>query len=128
MTVKTVAQKLLLKENQHLILVNVPAELLSALGPLPGGVTLLKNVDTRADAILLFVASQADLENHLPELKAQLTPKAMLWVFYYKLTSKKRGNINRDSINAYAKGLGLEGIAMISVDEDVSALRLKLVS
>jgi len=49
-------------------------------------------------------------------------------VFYYKLTSKKRGDIHRDSINDYAKSLGLEGIAMISVDEDMSALRLKVIT
>jgi hypothetical protein len=128
MTEKTIAQKLLIKENNRLLLVNTPADLLPSLGPLPAGVTLLKDVDSQADAILLFVANQADLEQHLPGLKVRLAPKGMVWVFYYKLTSKKRGNINRDSINAYAKGLGLEGIAMISVDEDVSALRLKLVS
>ena len=128
MTEKTVAQKLLIKENNRLLFVNAPAELLPSLGPLPAGVTLLNDVDTQADAILLFVANQAELEQYLPGLKARLAPKGLLWVFYYKLTSKKRGDIHRDSINAYAKSLGLEGIAMISVDEDVSALRLKVVS
>ncbi len=36
-------------------------------------------------------------------------------------------NINRDSIAEYALSLGLEGVAIISVDDDWSALRLKLV-
>jgi hypothetical protein len=108
--------------------VNVPTELLPALSPLPAGVTLLTDGDIQADVILLFVANQAELEQHLPGLKARLAPKGMLWVLYNKLTSKKRGDIHRDSINSYAKGLGMEGIAMISVDGDVSALRLKLVT
>ncbi len=128
MTEKTVVQKLLIKENQHLLLVNAPAELLPSLGLLPTGLALVNDMETVVDTILFFTANQAELEKHLPGLKVRLSPKGMLWVFYYKLTSKKRGNINRDSINAYAKGLGLEGIAIISVDEDVSALRLKLVS
>ena len=128
MTEKTVAQKLLIKENNRLQFVNAPVELLPSLGPLPAGVTLLNDVDAQADIILLFTANQVELEQHLPGLKARLAPKGLLWVFYYKLTSKKRGDIHRDSINAYAKGLGLEGIAMISVDEDVSALRLKIVT
>jgi len=118
----------LIKENNRLLFVNAPAGLLPSLGPLPAGVTLLNDVDIQADAILLFAANQAELEQHLPGLKSCLAPKGLLWLFYYKITSEKRGNIHRDSINAYAKGLGLEGIAMISVDEDVSALRLKIVT
>jgi hypothetical protein len=33
--------------------------------------------------------------------------------------------IHRDSINAYAQTLGLVGVAMISIDDNWSALRLK---
>jgi len=62
MTEKNVAQKLLIKENNRLLFVNTPAELLPSLGPLPAGVTLLKDVDNQADAILLFTANQAELE------------------------------------------------------------------
>jgi hypothetical protein len=36
-------------------------------------------------------------------------------------------DINRDSIAAYAATIGLQAVAMISVDEDWSALRLKVV-
>jgi len=36
-------------------------------------------------------------------------------------------DINRDTINAYAGSLGLQGVAMISIDDDWSALRLKLI-
>ena len=36
-------------------------------------------------------------------------------------------DINRDNIAAYASTLGLQAVAMISVDEDLSALRLKVV-
>ncbi len=35
-------------------------------------------------------------------------------------------DINRDSIVEYARSIGMEGVAMISIDEDWSALRLKL--
>jgi len=127
MTEKITAQRLLIKENNRLLFVNAPAGLLPSLGPLPAGVTVLNDVDTQADTILLFATNQADLEQHLPGFKARLAPKGLLWVFYYKLTSKKRGDIHRDLVNAYTRSLGLEGIAVISVDEDVSALRLKVV-
>ena len=128
MSEKTVAQKLLIKENQRLLLVNIPTDVRSALGPLPVGVSLFTGDETNADVILVFTANQVELERYLPGLKARLSARGMLWVIYNKLTSKKRGDIHRDSINDYARNLGLEGIAMISVDEDLSALRLKVVA
>jgi hypothetical protein len=36
-------------------------------------------------------------------------------------------DIHRDTINAYAQTLGLQGVAMISINDDWSALRLKLI-
>jgi hypothetical protein len=50
-----------------------------------------------------------------------------MWVTYHKGTSKVKTDINRDTINAYVHSIGLEGVAMISIDEDWSALRLKLI-
>ena len=79
------------------------------------------------DVIQLFVANRAELEAQLPGLKLLLAPKGMIWVTYHKGTSKVKTDINRDSINAYAHSIGLEGVAMISIDEDWSALRLKLI-
>ena len=52
----------------------------------------------------------------------------ILWVTYYKSTSKFKTDIHRDSINAYSHTLGMEGVAMISIDQDWSALRLKVFS
>jgi hypothetical protein len=49
----------------------------------------------------------------------------MLWVSYHKGTSKVKTDINRDTINAYANSLCLQGVAIISIDDDWSALRLK---
>ncbi len=42
------------------------------------------------------------------------------------MSDKTVTDINRDTIAEYARTLGLEGVAMISVDDDWSALRLKV--
>ena len=47
-------------------------------------------------------------------------------ITYHKGTSKTKTDINRDSINTYAQTIGLVGVAMISIDDDWSALRLKV--
>ncbi len=49
----------------------------------------------------------------------------MLWVTYPKGTSKVKADINRDIIREYARTIGLEAVALVSVDDTWSALRLK---
>ncbi len=59
--------------------------------------------------------------------KASLKPGGLLWLTYPKGTSQFKVDINRDSIRAYAESNGFKTVAMISVDETWSALRLKVV-
>lgn len=126
MSDKTIAQKLQLKLGRSLLLVNAPRGYTSRLGDLPPGVTVLKAHAGPVDVIQVFVADREELEAQLPALKPLLAPDGALWVTYHKSASKIKTDINRDSINAYARSIGLEGVAMISVDDDWSALRLKV--
>ena len=129
MSDKTIAQKLLIKEGYKVLLVNPPSGYKTLLGPLTGSVTILKSpAVASADLVQVFVKDRKELEAQLGKLKKALNPKGLLWVTYYKGTAKRKTDINRDTINAYAKSLGLEGVAMISVDDDWSALRLKIIS
>ena len=128
MSDKSVAEKLLIRPGQKILLVNQPKGYRAVLGAIPKGVTLLKEAAEAADLIQVFVGSRKDLEAQLPRLKPLLAPKGLLWVTYPKGTSKRKSDINRDSIAAYAGTIGLQAVAMISVDADWSALRLKVVS
>jgi hypothetical protein len=126
MSDKSVAQKLFIKPGKKVLMINPPPGYLAQLGALPGGVVLLSETGSPVDVIQLFVANRVELEAQLPRLKSLLAPKGMIWVTYHKGTSKVKTDINRDTINAYAQTLGLESVAMISIDENWSALRLKL--
>lgn len=44
------------------------------------------------------------------------------------MRTSRQAEINRDSIAEYAASIGLEGVAIVAVDEDWSALRLKIVN
>ena len=125
MSDKPIAQKLSLKPGNKFLLVNPPAGYLEMIGELPVGVSLLQEALTPVEAIQVFVSDRNELEARLPRLKHLMASKGMLWVTYHKGTSKVRTNINRDTIAAYARTLGLQGVAMISIDEDWAALRLK---
>jgi agmatine/peptidylarginine deiminase len=125
MSDKTIVQKLFIKPGFKFLLVNPTDGYIVKMGELPPGATLLSDSTCLVDAIQVFVENRAELEAQLPRLKELMAPNGMIWVTYHKGTSKVKTDIHRDSINAYAKSLGLEGVAIISIDEDWSALRLK---
>ena len=127
MAEKTILEKLMVKAGRRFLLVNPPPGYTARMGSVPEGARLAAENDGPADILQVFVDSRAALEAQLPRLKALLAPGGALWVTYYKGGARVKTDINRDSINAYAATLGLQGVAMIAVDEDWSALRLKRV-
>jgi hypothetical protein len=125
MSEQSLPTRLQLKPGRSVLFVHAPPDYRDLLGPLPPGVVVLEEPTTTADVIQVFVNTRAELEQELPRLKGHLKPGGILWVTYHKATSRVKTDINRDSINAYAQTQGLTGVAMISVNQDWSALRLK---
>jgi hypothetical protein len=124
---KSIAQKLFIKPDNKFLLVNPPAGYLAQMGKLPKGSIILSDSSCLVEVIQVFIANRMEMEAQLPRLKELLAPKGMMWVTYHKGTSKVKTDINRDTINAYAHSIELEGVAMISIDDNWSALRLKLI-
>ena len=125
MSDKSIAERLFIRPGHQFLLVNPPMGYITQMGELPEGCTLLSDASDQMDVIQVFVAKRIELEAQMPRLKKLMAPKGMIWVTYHKGTSKVKTDINRDTINAYAQSIGLTGVAMISIDEDWSALRLK---
>jgi hypothetical protein len=126
MSAKTILEKLFLKESQTFLLLDPPPGYLALLGDLPPGVTLLTRLEGQADVIQCFTTTQAVLTELAPRLKAALKPKGILWITYPKGTSKVRTDLNRDILRAAVASFGLEAVALFSVDETWSAMRLKV--
>ena len=119
------SQRLLLKPNQKIFLLNAPPGYAVGMGALPEGAAVTKKADG-ADVMQLFVSTEAELRTQLPKLKTALAQKGALWVCYHKGSSKIKTGINRDTIAAYAESIGLSAYRMISIDADWSALALKI--
>jgi hypothetical protein len=121
MNEKTVADKMFLRTAKSMLILNG--------GVHPGMVTQMPKdimVDKGpADVVLMFALNRKELEEYFPQAKEGLGEKGSLWIAYLKQTASKATDINRDSINAFAKENGITAVAMISVDGDWSALRLK---
>ena len=124
---KPLAQKLLLKPNQRIYLAQAPEGYQESLGPLPEGASMVTDARTAVDVIQLFVRNREALEEYLPKLKIRLSRYGVMWVTYYKGTSKLHTDLTRDTIATWARGIDLEAVRMISIDDDWSALMLKLV-
>jgi hypothetical protein len=122
MSEKTVADKMLLKNAKSIAVLNGGAH--------PGMVSqlpaqLIDDGDGPADVVVMFALNQKELDQYLPIAKNRLGEKGSLWIAYLKQTASKATDINRDTINATAKEQGITAVAIISVDGDWSALRLK---
>ena len=134
MSEKTIVQKLLIKEGYRVLVVDAPQGYVASLAELPAGVIVATGLDSAGqlpgpfDVIQTFVSAQAAFEAQLGGLKALLKPKGLLWITYPKGAAKIKSDITRDTIWRYAKTVGLDGVAMVAVDDTWSAMRLKLVS
>ncbi len=79
------------------------------------------------DLIQLFVASKKELEAQLPKQIGLLKRNGLFWVTYPKGNSRVEADVNRDIIREYAESNGFKAVALISIDDTWSALRLKVV-
>lgn len=125
MSKKTLLEKLYLKAGYRVLFLNVPEDYMDRLNPLPSDLTMLTKPTGEIDFIQVFVKTQAEIEDLFPKLKSVLAPKGLLWVTYPKGTSKVKTDLNRDSIYEYGLSIGLQGVAIVSIDNVWSGLRMK---
>lgn len=126
MSEKSLVQKLLLKEGQRFLLLNPPEGYYSRLNDLPKNASLSTELGGPVDVVQCFATSKAQLEDVLPKLRGVLNPKGITWIAYPKGTSKIKADINRDTIRSYAQTIGMEAVAIFSIDDDWSSVRLKI--
>ncbi|AYM78222.1 DUF3052 family protein [Janthinobacterium agaricidamnosum] len=122
---KTVAEKMYVKNARALAVLNDGGEHAALLAQLPAERRVSEGKN--ADWLLLFARSRAELEQFLPAAQARLAPGGAVWVAYRKGGIKAGSDIHRDDIRLYAQATGLDSVAMIAIDSEWSALRLKQV-
>ena len=117
-----IAAKLQVKGDRILCVVGAAQDLDAAIGAADRRAAL-----EDADVVLLFVRDRAHLESQLGPWLAAMKRDAILWLAYAKLTSKLAVDLNRDLIREdLAPRFGLDTVSQIALDNDWSALRLKL--
>ncbi len=122
MSDKTLADKMYLKTAKSLAIYNGAANP-GALAQLPQD--MLATDDAEADVVLLFALNLAELDKWWDQALARLGEKGSLWIAYLKHSAPKATDLNKEVIYDYAKERGVTGVALISMDADWSAVRLK---
>jgi hypothetical protein len=124
MSEKTVADKMFLRNAKSMLILNGKVHP-NVVAQMPAELQKGEHDQDAADVVLLFAMNRKELEELFPLAKQRLGEKGSLWIAYLKQTASKATDINRDTINDYAKENGITGVAMISIDGDWSALRCK---
>jgi hypothetical protein len=119
---KTIADKMYLKTAKSLAVINGAVHS-GMVAELPS--EMITEGDAPADVVLVFAMNQKELDQWWPMALQRLGDKGSLWVAFMKHSAPKATDLNRDSIFAFAKEHGVTGVALISMDADWSAVRLK---
>jgi hypothetical protein len=123
----TVFEKLNLKDQQEIVVLNAPESFASELAALPV-LNLHHHLESVAE--VGFFVGFVTRQNEVDALSAQVAQRAkgdaIVWFAYPKGTSKKlKCDFNRDTGWAVLKDAGFDTVRAIAIDEDWTALRFR---
>ena len=120
--------KLNLKDQAEIVVLNAPVSFEPELKTLKGVTVRRDAKGGDIDFSLAFVMTQKEVDSLGPQLAKKAKGDAVVWFAYPKGTSKKyTSQINRDSGWAVMGKAGFEGVRMVAIDEDWSAVRFRRV-
>ena|SRR5581483_8708418 len=124
MSGKTVAQKLFVRENFTVLLINAPKGYKDSLGALPAGARIVSKSSKPADLIQVFARTSAEMSDVLRKAKPLLKENGLLWATYPK-AGQLDTDLKREVVWDCAQAVGMQAVSQIAVDDVWSALRLK---
>lgn len=123
----TVFEKLNLKDQKQIVVLNAPESFESELGTL-GAVTVLRDAQAAKEIefSLAFVTTQKEIDAIAKNISRKAAGDTVVWFAYPKGTSKKyHCDFNRDHGWEPLGKAGFEPVRMVAIDEDWSALRFR---
>lgn len=126
---ESVFKKLNLKQQSEILVLNAPKSFESELLNLTN-VIIHDNAEemNAIDFALVFVITRDEVDTAVRKLVAKIKGDVTLWFAYPKGTSKKyQSDISRDAGWGALGEIGFEGVRLVAIDEDWSALRFRRV-
>ena len=125
----SIFDKLNLKQQREIVVINAPASFEPELAALKG-INVHRDAKT-AKAVhfaIAFATKQAEVHSLSLVLAAKAEGDALLWFAYPKGTSKQyKCEFNRDSGWDVLRSAGFDTVRAVAIDEDWSALRFRRV-
>ncbi|HWM70564.1 MAG TPA: hypothetical protein VNO35_28605 [Steroidobacteraceae bacterium] len=125
----TLFDKLNLKDQQEILVLNAPDTFEKELGSLRE-VRVGRYLEKVKgfEFVLAFVTQRAEIARLAKALAAKANGDALLWFAYPKGTSKKyKCDFNRDDGWEALRKLGFDTVRQVAIDDDWSALRFRRV-
>jgi len=121
----SLSQKLQLKLDQRLLLLNPPQGYATHLASELAGVPLLAESQEQMEAVLLFINNLAEVSRLAPEAIRLVLPDGLLWIAYPKGGSRIKTDVNRDILWQTLEPTGWRPVRQIALDEIWSAMRFR---
>ena len=119
------ARKLGIKPGMTVLLREAPADFPSLLSKSAEGIKLLKASDKKADCVIAFVRSKADVQAVAPAVLSAVVEDGLLWFAYPKKSSSVKSDLSRDTGWEPVFAGGFDSVAQISIDETWTGFRFR---
>lgn len=117
---KTISQKMGIKENSRVLLMNAPNDAIGGM-KLPE-IDIAKSLTGEFDYIHLFVKTQKEYEDQFPKLKSHLKLSGMLWISWPK-SGLLDTDLSLPKVINIGYGFGLVESTCLSINSIWSALK-----
>jgi hypothetical protein len=119
---KSLADKLGIKADTSLWLLNAPDHYLDLIGKLPEGARIVAQPE-RADILHVFMADRSTLAAHAKRLSDSPQLGAALWISWPKKSSAKFVDLTEGGVREVLLPTGWVDVKVCAVDDDWSGLK-----
>jgi hypothetical protein len=118
------AQKLGIKSEMAVVLINAPANYRKLLGQIAGGVDFSDRTKKGSSFVHIFTKSRSELKKSLSILREKVADTGTVWVSWPKRSAGVPTDVTEDVIRAVALPLGFVDVKVCAIDETWSGLKL----
>lgn len=122
----SLTKKLGIRTGQRVVLLNEPRSFKRSLGSLAGELTIRRQLRGKADTIVLFLTSQAELHRRLPAAIRCMADGASLWIAWPKRASGVQSDLSQAIVRKSGLDVGIVDYRIASIDEIWSGLRFAI--
>jgi hypothetical protein len=115
--------KLGLKEDSRIALINAPKDFARSLGDLPPGAEIVTRVTKPLDLVMLFVLTERALLRDFDKVAKRLATNGMIWVAWPKKSSGVETDLSFERVQRIGLDSGLVDVKICAIDDVWSGLK-----